>query len=101
MRYRIGIMTTDYPMDIRIIADNIDNMSTVKKIINRGIKQQTSYGEYYFAECLDSDGYWQNITNYWNYLAQEGLEEAYDSGKISLEKLELKLESARYGFYEF
>lgn len=101
MRYRIGIIRRDWDSNIEILYDGIENKSTVKKIINYGIKNQTSW-EFihgsYFAEFLGPEGVWINITDYWNYLAYEGLESALDNGKLNIEKFEKAMESARYGF---
>ena len=103
MRYRIGIIRRDCGIsdDVEILADWIDNRSTVKKIINYGIKHQTDW-EFihgsYFAEYLNDEGVWVNITDYWNYQAQEGLEALYDAGKITADQLDEMLTTARYGW---
>ena len=100
MRYRVGIINYNSGI-VEIVLDNIENRSVVKAFINHRLNQQTAWEKFYhsyFAEVLNDEGVWVNITDSWNYQAQEAVEELYDNGKISLDYLEDFLTVARYGF---
>lgn len=100
MRFRIGIVRRECgTADVEILADYIENKATVKKLINYGIKHQTDW-EFvhgsYFAEVLTDEGTWRNITDYWNNLALEGMEFAYDDGRVNDRQMDRFYENARY-----
>ena len=96
MRFRVGQLTevSNCEYEIKIIHDNVDR-ATAKSILRNLFKTGSDVNEntgiryiWYFVDCLDEDGCWYNVSDYWNYQELDAIEELYDAGKVSEEYME-------------